>query len=310
MTPDSSPSLKPPLIVGMGVQGQKRCAQFRGGHFLTADTALSGVDYRSLGEVPKNAYDDVFLCTPDSEKQQLLFELISMGKNVLVEKPLQLSAEEYQELIGLQRVSGSTVYVAYNHRFEPQIVELKNIINSGELGQVYTISMSYGNGTAGQVRKSPWRDAGLGVIADLGSHLLDLVIFLDSLADRQISFMDAQRIENEAFDHAVWGLSGYPKVYLQTSLLSWKNSFHCEIVASEGSASVSGLCKWGPSLLHIDYRRRPSGRPDQREKTLVLDDPTWAAELAHFSKLISQQEPGNIEDSRQISKILDEVTAP
>ena len=57
---------------------------------------------------------------------------------------------------------------------------MKALLESGELGRVYRCRLFYGNGTARDVRNSPWRDKGAGVLTDLGSHLLDTVLFCPS----------------------------------------------------------------------------------------------------------------------------------
>ena len=111
------------------------------------------------------------------QSPRLIDFAIEHGKHVLVEKPLFLDPQEYADLSSRASEAAVTVYVAYNHRFEPHIAAAKRILDSGEIGEIYTVSLSYGNGTAALVRASPWRDTGLGVIADLGSHLLDMVDF-------------------------------------------------------------------------------------------------------------------------------------
>ena len=75
------------------------------------------------------------------------------------------------------RRNGAVCYTAYNHRFEPHFVRMRDVVASGELGALYHCRMFYGNGTARLVRDSEWRDQGAGVLPDLGSHLLDTVQF-------------------------------------------------------------------------------------------------------------------------------------
>ena len=48
------------------------------------------------------------------------------------------------------------------------------MIQSNKLGKIYSCRLFYGNGTAKLVKESEWRDKGIGVLADLGSHLLDI----------------------------------------------------------------------------------------------------------------------------------------
>lgn len=308
MTPRSpEPELRF-VVAGMGVQGAKRRAIIGMSPCVTVDPFAEGVDYIRLDEVPVDEFDAVYLCTPDSAKHELVEYAVGHGKHVLIEKPFNLTPGQYTNLATLARSTGATIYVAYNHRFEPHIASVKSILDSGELGEIYTVSLSYGNGTAQLVRQSQWRDTGVGVISDLGSHLLDMVDFWWGLEGRRIDFMDAQAKENRAFDQANFRISGTPAVYAETTMLSWRNDFQCIIRGSEGSAHVASLCKWGPTSLTVRGRVRPSGRPDERSETLVQADPTWAAEHDHFLGLIAAGDVGNLATSREIARILDEVT--
>ena len=300
----SAPSF---AIVGMGVQGAKRGAVIGDQPCVTVDPAAPGAHYKSISDVPLDRYDAVFLCTPDNVKRELVDYLVEHGKHVLIEKPFSLEPEQYSLLAELGSRTGSTIYVAYNHRFEPHIATLKGVLDEGRLGEIYTVSLSYGNGTAELVRQSGWRDTGIGVIADLGSHLLDMIDFWWGLERRTIDFVDARTVENRAYDQATFRLSGSPSIYAETTMLSWRNEFHCHIRGSEGSAHISSLCKWGPSSLTLRGRVRPSGRPNETTTTLVQQDPTWVAEYEHFMGLIASGDPGNLATSREISRILADV---
>ena len=295
-------------VVGMGVQGLKRRAAIGTHYSISVDPVAEGVDYRELADVPLDSYEAVLLCVPDSCKHELIDFAVGHGKHVLVEKPFNVTQRQYADLSSRATETGSTVYVAYNHRFEPHIATAKNILDSGEIGEIYTVSLSYGNGTAATVRESPWRDSGLGVIADLGSHLLDMIDFWWGLAGCEVTYVDARAIENRAYDHAVLHLSGSPATYLETTMLSWRNDFQCAIRGSEGSVHISSLCKWGPTSLTVRNRKRPSGRPDERSQILVRTDPTWAAEFKHFLNLISSGNRGNLKTSQEIARIFDGVS--
>ena len=144
--------------------------------------------------------------------------------------------------------TGAACYTAYNHRFEPHLVRLRDAIGSGAIGDVYQARFFYGNGTARDVRNSAWRDRGLGVIPDLGSHLLDLAMFLFGDVDASLEVWSANRFENRSYDHVIFGANGRPVLELEASLLSWRNTFRADVFGSAGSAHVDGLCKWGPSV--------------------------------------------------------------
>lgn len=274
------------VVVGLGIQGQKR-------RRIAGDDVVGIVDpvnpeasHKRLDEVPLSTYDAALLCTPDDVKIGLMSRLLSARKHVLVEKPLM--GDKPEDLDGLAMLAGRAgvaCYTAYNHRFEPNIVRMRDLLRSGDLGKIYSVRMFYGNGTARLVRESMWRDSGSGVMRDLGSHLLDLVRFLLGDLDPEFDIVTANRFENRAYDHAVLTSRGPPLIQLEMTLLMWRNHFTCDVLAERGSAHVSSLCKWGPSTFARRTRVFPAGLPEEEMSTIDGPDPTWALEYDHFQKL-------------------------
>jgi predicted dehydrogenase len=203
---------------------------------------------------------------------------------------------------------GAVCYTAYNHRFEPHIVNLRNILNSGRLGRIYSARFFYGNGTARDARNSPWRDKGFGVLPDLGSHLLDTVLFLFGPVEGDCRMWRADRFENRAYDRYLFGFHGPLPVDCEMTMLSWRNTFHADVYGELGSAHIYCLCKWGPSTLTVRRRVLPSGRPDEEASTLVCADPTWAIEYEHF-KSLCQSPCTNIGNDMWIQSRLQELMA-
>lgn len=275
------------IVVGLGVQGHKR-RRVAGADFVASvDPVNRDAEYRDLADVPLGDYDAALCCIPDAPKVELLRYLIANGKHVLVEKPLWARADkDLDELQALAKQKGVVCYTAYNHRFEPHYVRMRDLIASGELGTIYSIRMFYGNGTARLVRDSAWRDEGAGVLPDLGSHLLDTCRFWlgDIGQDFHISAVNC--FENRAPDHVVITNEGNrPRIELEMTLLMWRNHFTCDVLAEKGTAHIRSLCKWGPSSFTHRKRTLPSGRPPEETITLTQDDPTWEAEYAHFKAL-------------------------
>jgi predicted dehydrogenase/8-oxo-dGTP pyrophosphatase MutT (NUDIX family) len=303
------------IVVGLGVQGHKRRHHAGSDCVATVDPYNPQGDYRSVEDVPLADYDAALCCTPDEPKYEIVSYLLSRAKHVLVEKPLWTPrTEQVLELERLARRHHVICYTAYNHRFEPHYVRMRDLIGSGELGRIYSCRMFYGNGTARLVRDSEWRDRGAGVLPDLGSHLLDTCRFwFGDVADR-FQVYAAHSYENRAPDHIVIGSeSPAPRLELEMTLLMWRNHFTCDVLAENGSAHIESLCKWGPSVFTRRRRVLPSGRPQEESVTLVEDDPTWALEYAHFKSLCasgSQTDLGNdLWLGRALSRLGDEARA-
>ena len=143
------------IVVGLGVQGRKRAAVAGKECIATVDPTVPDAAFGDLDEIPVGDYDAALVCTPDGAKRALLEKLLSAGKHVLVEKPLGIGDSASVQALGdLARTHGMVCYTAYNHRFEPHFVRMREEIRSGRLGEIYTLRMFYGNGTARLVRDS------------------------------------------------------------------------------------------------------------------------------------------------------------
>lgn len=296
------------IVLGLGVQGHKRRAAAGRSCVAVVDPVHPDADYRHVADVPRGDYDGALVCTPDEPKQELLSYLLGHGKHVLVEKPLAGTPEELEVLGTLARKHGVTCYTAYNHRFEPHFVRMKQVMEEGTLGQIYTLRMFYGNGTARLVRDSVWRDTGAGVLPDLGSHLLDTVLFWTGKPTAPMRMQQVKRFENQAPDFCAMSSDGEVAIHLEMTLLSWRNHFYADVLAERGSAHIQSLCKWGPSTFTLRGRVLPSGRPDEQSETLVQADPTWALEWEHFLGLCRKGE-SNIENDLWINAELQRLTA-
>ncbi|MCW4117014.1 Gfo/Idh/MocA family oxidoreductase [Aurantimonas sp. MSK8Z-1] len=299
------------IVAGLGVQGHKR-RRFAGPDFVvTVDPFNPEADFRDIADVPLDSYDAVLACIPDEPKVEMLRFCIENGKHVLVEKPLWAPSDE--DIVALEtaaKARGVVLYTAYNHRFEPHYVRMRDLIASGELGEIYSCRMFYGNGTARLVRDSVWRDQGAGVLPDLGSHLLDTCRFWFGDISDDFKLIGAHAFENRAADHVVIGNEAMrPRIELEMTLLMWRNHFTCDILAEKGTAHIRSLCKWGPSTFTKRMRVLPSGRPPEEEITLVQEDPTWAVEYAHFKRLVEDAATTDLSTALWLHRVLKRLGA-
>ena len=273
------------VVIGLGNIGVKRQALIGRRCVATVDPANSAADFRDLGEVPQDVFDAVILAVPNAVKVKLMRELLTQGKHVLVEKPVSFaSVIEAEELENLAKRSGAVWYTSYNHRFEPLVMRLKQILDSGEIGTIYHARLVYGNGTArGCI--GTWRDEGLGVIEDLGCHLIDLVSYLLGYKKSDFVLWAADAHECRAYDHGVLATPD-STIVMECALTMWKNTFTVDVFGSAGSVHLNGLCKWGQSDLVVRKRVLPSGVPKEQWETQAGPDTTWGADLKEFERRV------------------------
>jgi scyllo-inositol 2-dehydrogenase (NADP+) len=299
------------LIVGYGVQGKKRRRIAGSDGVGVVDPVAGEAGWRDITDVPLDRYDAALVCTPDEPKIKILMHLLGHGKHALVEKPLHAAAEgELEAIEALARKTGAVCYTAYNHRFEPHYVRMRDLIKSGVLGEIYRCRMFYGNGTARLVRDSAWRDRGAGVLPDLGSHLLDTARFWFGDLGEDFNLVSVSRFENRAPDHVViTAQKSRPRLEFEMTLLSWRNHFTCDVLAENGTAHVESRGKWGPTTFTHRTRILPSGRPPEQSVTLVQDDPTWELEYAHFKRLVGDGTRTDLATDRWLLRVLGKLSA-
>jgi scyllo-inositol 2-dehydrogenase (NADP+) len=285
------------LVVGLGVQGNKRILSAGKDLVATVDPFIDGANYKSVFDVPAKDYDLAILSVPDSEKFTIIEYLVKNQKHILVEKPLFFeSLNSYQYIDRLIKENKVTVYTAYNHRFDSNIQLMKQSLNQGAIGTIYHADYYYGNGTVQLVKNSPWRDSGMGVIADLGSHLLDLDYFLFGSMNEEFILNRASSFESLSPDHAVFGTKngGVRSVSMEVSLCEWKNSFRCNIYGQLGSLHVESLCKWGKASFTHRIRKMPSGIPFENTVSTLQADQTWGSEYEFFKSMVASSKSSNL----------------
>ena len=294
------------VVAGLGVQGHKRRRHAGADYVACVDPVNRDADHRRIEDVPLDSYDAVLACIPDEPKLELLTFCLDHGKHVLVEKPLWVDGEaQIERLEQLARSRGLVCYTAYNHRFEPHFMRMRDLIASSELGRLYSLRMFYGNGTARLVRESAWRDQGAGVLPDLGSHLLDTCRFWLGDVSDAFSVAAANAFENRSPDHVVIANEAMgPRVELEMTMLMWRNHFTCDVLAEHGTAHIESLCKWGPTTFTKRMRVLPSGRPPEESVTLIQEDPTWALEYAHFKRLCKTGAVTDLSTDRWLHRVL------
>ena len=84
--------------------------------------------------------DGVALATPVSTHHDLALKALEAGKHVLVEKPLAASSEEVDRVAAAR--GGRVVMVGHTFVYSPPVNVVYELIRSGELGEIYFISMS------------------------------------------------------------------------------------------------------------------------------------------------------------------------
>ena len=99
--------------------------------------------YEDLEELLELAdVDAVAIAAPVSTHHDLASAALAAGKHVFVEKPLAASSGQAQELVDLARLNGLVLMPGHTFLYSPPVNAVRNLIEAGELGDIYFISTS------------------------------------------------------------------------------------------------------------------------------------------------------------------------
>jgi predicted dehydrogenase len=126
------------LVTAVGSRNPARAAAFA--HEFHIDAAHS--DYRALVEDPD--VDVVYVATPHSEHRANALLALAAGKHVLVEKSFTRNEAEAREVFDAAGAAGLFVMEAMWMRFLPHIIELKEALDRGEIGDVVALGADHG----------------------------------------------------------------------------------------------------------------------------------------------------------------------
>lgn len=132
------------------------------------------------------------------------------GKHILCEKPLARTADEAQSMVEAVQKAGVKNMVAFNYRFVPAIRQIRKLVESGLLGEIYHFRAVYLQEWVMAHYELPmiWRlqksIAGSGALGDLGAHIIDLARYLVGEI-KSVSGMTRTFIEERPWDDGTMG---------------------------------------------------------------------------------------------------------
>jgi predicted dehydrogenase len=119
----------------------------------------------------------IYVATPPAFHKQYVLEAAQAGKPVYVEKPMAMNYAECLEMIAACERHNVPLFVAYYRRAMPRFLKVKELIDSGAIGEVRYVNVQLNRRLQQPEGELPWRLnpelAGGGLFYDLASHTLD-----------------------------------------------------------------------------------------------------------------------------------------
>lgn len=136
-------------------------------------------DYRELLE--KEEIDAVFITSPDFLHEEHAIAALEAGKAVFLEKPMHISIEGCDRILETAYKTGSKLYLGHNMRHFHIINKMKNIIDSGIIGEIRNVWCRHFIGYGGDAYFKNWaaeQEYSNGLLLQKGAHDIDVIHWL------------------------------------------------------------------------------------------------------------------------------------
>jgi predicted dehydrogenase len=156
--------------------------------------------------------DAVVLATPVPSHGPLAERVLRAGKHCFVEKPLAQSVEEAERAVAAAEESGRLLMVGHLLEYHPGVAKLKEIADSGELGQIHYVYSNRLN--LGKLR------ADENALWSLGAHDVSVVLHLAGEEPYELSARGESYMQ-PGIEDVVFGYMRFPSGLAAHLHLSW-----------------------------------------------------------------------------------------
>ena len=138
-------------------------------------------DYNDLLRSPD--VDVVHIAAPNRFHCEMALAALKAGKHCICEKPLAMDTRETARIVKLAKASGTVFAVNYNVRFYPAVLQMRQWVANGDLGEIIHVNGSYFQDwlfkdTDYNWRLLPQEGGKLRAVADIGTHWMDTASFV------------------------------------------------------------------------------------------------------------------------------------
>ena len=282
-----------------------------------AHTALSHLGLRSHARaygsyeelLADPMVDAIYNPLPNHLHVPITLAAAKAGKHVLCEKPIALTAKEAEELRDIPE--GIVFYEAFMVRFHPQWARLREIVRSGELGEIRAMRavFCYHNVDPNNVRNMA--DIGGGGIMDIGCYpIVGSRYIFESEPQRVVSLVD--RDPNFKTDRLASVIADYGNGRQMTFVCSTQAVGHqsVEVIGTKGRAEIKipfNAPADTPTAIEVDMGDALGGTLTRREIIRGVDQYAEQAEAFALAVLGEKKLDWGVEDAICQMKVIDAI---
>lgn len=277
--------------------------------------------------------DTVIISANNNQHLELVCQAAAAGKHIICEKPVAMSLAELDTMEQTVKQAGVCFTVHQQRRFDPDFRTVKNVLESGTLGGVYTIKSSLYGYNGNMHDWHIYKAEGGGMLYDWGVHLIDQILWMvpDKVKSVYADMRNVINAEVDDYFHII--LRFYNKITahieLGTYYLSQKPDWferHWYMGGDKGAMELDGFHPKGAIvrttrlLTGVGKKRATGGGGPTRsfgtpDPGLIVTEPLPVAKTEHadyfrnYVKARSGEEPFlvTIDEVRRSLRVMDAV---
>ena len=146
-------------------------------------TKYNATAYQNLDEMlaQHQDVDVVAVCSPNGLHAEHAIKALKAGFHVLCEKPMAISVKDCGEMIKASEQCNKRLFAIKQNRFNPPVVAVKEAIDNGYLGKIFSIQLNCFWNRNNDYYNNPWKgtkDLDGGTLYTQFSHFIDLVYWM------------------------------------------------------------------------------------------------------------------------------------
>ena len=239
---------------------------------------------------------------------------VDAGKHMHMDKPASGTLEEYKYVLDTAKEKNLVVQLGYMYRYNPAVLECFEHIKNGDLGEIYSINTEMSTFHPEPYKK--WlTNFGGGIMYILGSHLVDLIVYMMGEPKKITTFLKHTGLDGVDFEDNNLAVLEYDKALARIYVSSVEvNGFGRRQLMVSGSKGTVNICPLErPITMTYSDTSIADKTYEDRKIVIPFEDNTASGRydemMQDFYAYImgTKKNPFTYEHDYLVQKVLDEI---
>ena len=239
---------------------------------------------------------------------------VDAGKHMHMDKPASGTLEEYKYVLDTAKEKNLVVQLGYMYRYNPAVLQCFEHIKNGDLGEIYSINAEMSTFHKPEYKK--WlTNFGGGIMYILGSHLVDLIVYMMGEPKKITSYLKHTGLDGVDFEDNNLAVLEYDKALARIFISSVEvNGFGRRQLMVSGSKGTVNICPLErPMTMTYSDTTIADATYEDRKQIFTFEDNTASGRYNEMMKdfysyiMGTKQNPFSYEHDYLVQKVLSEI---